>query len=180
MLVIIVGGGIAGLTSAISLRRVGHEVHIYERSAFSNEVGAAINISANASRGLLALGMEPVRAKFVTAESLLRAKGDTLEQIHLVKFEPPMEVAYGAPWFLAHRADLHEELKRLATCDKDAGTPVVIHLRSTVNTYVSSTTCNFTPKPVAMGRGLEEVETEVVTGPRHCFYHIGRWYHRLR
>jgi salicylate hydroxylase len=133
--VLIVGGGIAGLTSALSLRRAGHKVHIFERSAFNNEVGAAIHVPPNASRALLAWGFDPVRAKLITAKSSFRANGRTLETIMDVRLEG-IEEQYGSPWFLAHRVDLHEELKRLAMGD-GVGIPAKMHLRSEVVRYVS-------------------------------------------
>ncbi|OJD32051.1 fad binding domain protein [Diplodia corticola] len=41
--ILIVGAGLAGFSAAIALARQGHDVHIFERSAFSNEVGAALH-----------------------------------------------------------------------------------------------------------------------------------------
>lgn len=135
--IIVVGGGIAGLSAAISLRRVGHAVRVYERSAFNNEIGAAIMVCPNASRPLLAWGLDPVRAKFVTCRSTFHAAGSTMEKFRSSNLEN-IEYQYGSPWFLAHRVDLHEELKRLATEPHGLGQPAVVHLRSQVIKYVSS------------------------------------------
>ncbi|KAK6836722.1 salicylate hydroxylase [Apiospora arundinis] len=130
--VIIVGGGIAGLSAAIALRRAGHEVHVFERSSFANEVGAAIHIPPNASRSLLAWGLDPARAKFVMVRRSYRADGATLDKFHEMSHES-VRHKYGAPWFFAHRVDLHEELRRLATQDDTVGgAPVQIHLNSEV------------------------------------------------
>ncbi len=57
--VIICGGGIGGLTAAISLRRQGHQVDIYEQSQLANEVGAAIHMAPNATGVLKQLGVDP-------------------------------------------------------------------------------------------------------------------------
>jgi 2-polyprenyl-6-methoxyphenol hydroxylase-like FAD-dependent oxidoreductase len=46
----VVGAGIGGLTLAIALRRYGISVLIYEQTAELREVGAAVALSANATR----------------------------------------------------------------------------------------------------------------------------------
>jgi salicylate hydroxylase len=40
--------------------------------------------------------------------------------------------AYGSPWYLCHRVDLHNELKHLAFGDEGEGTPAKLHLSSKV------------------------------------------------
>ncbi len=67
--VLIVGGGIAGLTAALALRRAGVAVEIFEQAAAAGDVGAGISLGRAASRGLYALGLR---------EALL-ARGDTLQ-----------------------------------------------------------------------------------------------------
>jgi 2-polyprenyl-6-methoxyphenol hydroxylase-like FAD-dependent oxidoreductase len=56
MRVVIVGSGIAGLSLAVALRRVGVEVAVYERAAELTEVGAGISLWANALRALDYIG----------------------------------------------------------------------------------------------------------------------------
>ena len=46
----IIGAGIGGLTLAIDLQRKGLDVRIYEQTAVLREVGAAVALSANATR----------------------------------------------------------------------------------------------------------------------------------
>jgi 2-polyprenyl-6-methoxyphenol hydroxylase-like FAD-dependent oxidoreductase len=57
MRVIIVGGGIGGLSTAIALRRAGHEVVVLERAPQLDPVGAGITLFANAMNGLARLGV---------------------------------------------------------------------------------------------------------------------------
>lgn len=132
----IVGGGIAGLSSALALRRAGHVVHVYERSKLNHEVGAAMHIPPNATRALLAWGLDPIRAKLITVKSSFRAKASTLERFHVGTSEATIPDTYGGPWFLAHRVDFHDELKRLATESEGFGIPATIHVNSEVVKYV--------------------------------------------
>ena len=134
--ILIVGAGIAGLSAAIACRRAGHHVQIYERSALNNELGAAIHMPPNASRGLLAWGLDPVRARFVTCKRSFRAQSKTMAIFHDAD-ESYITKKFGAPWFLAHRVDLHEELKILAVGSQGAGTPAVVHLKCEVTKYAS-------------------------------------------
>lgn len=114
--VVIVGGGIAGLSCAIALRRAGHAVVVLERSArFDNETGAAIHVPPNATRPLLAWGMDPSRARLVRFRRSVFVDGRSLATLHEVEQgHDAIDAVYGGPWLAAHRVDLHEELRRLA------------------------------------------------------------------
>src|SRR5260221_7581833 len=57
--VVVVGGGIGGLTAALALLRRGIDVQVYDQSNQLREIGAGIQISSNGSRVLFALGLEP-------------------------------------------------------------------------------------------------------------------------
>ena len=79
----ILGGGVAGLASAIFLSKQGHEVTIVERNNYINELGAGIQITPNAIRVLDALG---IRNDFIdlaeqpTSLSIRRAENAALLQ----------------------------------------------------------------------------------------------------
>ncbi|KAL2840531.1 FAD/NAD(P)-binding domain-containing protein [Aspergillus pseudoustus] len=134
MKVIIVGAGIAGLSAAIGLRRASHQVTIYERSSLAREIGAAINICPNASRILKDWNFDTDRARFVTARNHILARGDSLHVERTLTY-PDFEKQYGGRWLLAHRVDLHNELRRLAKDPSGPGCPVEIILRSAVVGY---------------------------------------------
>ncbi|KAF4183783.1 hypothetical protein CNMCM7927_008827 [Aspergillus lentulus] len=134
MKVIVVGGGIGGLAAAIGLRRAGHEVKIFERSSFLREVGAAIHVCPNASRILLQWGFDAELARMVTVHRSVVASGSSLKPLVEVDCSKFIQT-YVAPWFLAHRVDLHSELRRLATIEGAPGSPVDICLRSEVVAY---------------------------------------------
>lgn len=133
----IVGAGIAGLSAGVSLRRAGHTVTIYERSALNDEVGAAINVPPNAARPLLGWGLDPVAARFVLVKGIAMVNPFSLEQMHLVPVGDWVAQKFGAPFYFAHRVDLHQSLKALATEQGTPGRPVTIRLKAEVVKYVS-------------------------------------------
>ena len=57
MKIALVGGGIGGLTAALTLSQSSHEVTVFERSEGIREIGAGVQISPNASRLLHSLGL---------------------------------------------------------------------------------------------------------------------------
>jgi salicylate hydroxylase len=107
---------------------------MYERSGFSNEIGAAINMCPNATRVLSFFQFNFERPKPTTAEEVSYLSwqsppfgsfvieqvqmrfidGSTLEMRRRM-IAPDFRKIYGAPYLLYHRADLHTELKKTAT-----------------------------------------------------------------
>ena len=57
MKIAIVGGGIGGLTAALTLSQNAHDITVFERSAGIREIGAGVQISPNAGRLLHSLGL---------------------------------------------------------------------------------------------------------------------------
>src|SRR5258708_12084237 len=58
MRVLVAGGGIGGLTTAIGLRHQGIEVLVLEQAEVLSEIGAGIQIASNAAIVLRELGLE--------------------------------------------------------------------------------------------------------------------------
>ncbi len=103
----VVGGGIGGLAAALSVLDAGLSVDVYEQSSEISEVGAGIQVSPNASRILLGLGLGDELAR-MGVEPLARHQrrwddGRTLLRMPL---GDAMLEAFGAPLYYAHRADL--------------------------------------------------------------------------
>ena len=55
--ILIAGAGIGGMSAAIALGLSGHRVRIFERVTMMGEVGAGLQVSANAGHVYAALGM---------------------------------------------------------------------------------------------------------------------------
>ncbi|KAK1059811.1 hypothetical protein LTR12_006859 [Friedmanniomyces endolithicus] len=129
--VIVVGGGIASLVASITLRQQGHKVVIYEKSRFANETGAAIHCTPNATSALRHIGIDPRDGGAVPLMESWWWKASNEEM------SPPTAHAADAhrwesPWLLAHRAQLHNQLKAKATSTAGEGTPVKLLTSSTV------------------------------------------------
>ena len=58
MRVIIAGGGIGGLTAALSLHQAGIEVEVFEQSPEIKPLGVGINVLPHAMRELTELGLQ--------------------------------------------------------------------------------------------------------------------------
>ncbi|KAK2592068.1 hypothetical protein QQS21_010229 [Conoideocrella luteorostrata] len=118
--VAIIGAGIAGLTAAVSLSRSGHRVQIYEASAFSGEIGAAVSLAPNGVQVLQHLGFDFQRARAVKMVSWDTVNGVDLARIACQDLNGAAD-KLGAPFFAIHRVDLHRELMRLANVSEVRG-----------------------------------------------------------
>ena len=72
MKVIVVGGGISGLTMAMSLHQIGVLVRVYEAAREVTPLGVGINVQPNAVRELTELGLGDALAKLGIATEALR------------------------------------------------------------------------------------------------------------
>jgi len=116
--ILIVGGGIGGITAALCLARDGHEVELYEQAETFSEVGAGIQLSPNCSRVLHHLGLEaelgrdgflPEGTEFRDWHSGRVITSSPLGQAALERF--------GAPYYHIHRGDLLSILVAAAEAD---------------------------------------------------------------
>ena len=112
---LIVGGGIGGLTTAIALARNGMSAMLLERSVFADETGAGIQLGPNATRVLAGLGVIDAVAAVAFKPDMLRLfDGQSGFPLTSMPLGSVAEQRYGAPYLTFHRADLHAAL--LATC----------------------------------------------------------------
>ena len=109
--ILIAGAGIGGLTAASCLMKAGHHVEIYEQAPQLAEVGAGIQISANAQHVLRHLGLgDAIRQMGVKPGAYVFRLHDTGEVIQRFSLSAEHEALHGAPYTQLHRADLHEIL----------------------------------------------------------------------
>src|SRR5688572_2340931 len=107
MRVAIIGGGIGGLSAALHLLRAGIDVHVYEQAPRISEIGAGIQISPNASRLLIRLGLKPALDKAgVRPAAVHQRRWDDGRTLQRAPLGPPVEATFGAPYYHFHRADL--------------------------------------------------------------------------
>jgi salicylate hydroxylase len=117
--VAIVGGGIGGLTAAVALLQAGFDVHIYEQARWLSEVGAGINVSPNASRVLIRLGLGGDLAKAgVRPSSFHQRRWDNGRTLLRSPLGDAVEAAFGVPHYSFHRADLHALLARAVPAER--------------------------------------------------------------
>lgn len=109
MKVIIIGGGIGGLCTAIALQQQGIEVKIYEMTQTLRPVGAGIGLAANAMKGLEKIGVAKDVLNAGMCLSALQMK-DEKGKIISNQDTSSLGTQYGENNVVIHRAELHEIL----------------------------------------------------------------------
>lgn len=109
--ILIAGAGLGGLAAASCLMKAGHSVEIYEQALVLGEIGAGIQISANAMHVLNDLGLGPAIAKTAVRPAAYVFKlHDTGEELSRFSLAADHERLHKAPYNQLHRADLHDLL----------------------------------------------------------------------
>jgi salicylate hydroxylase len=109
--VIVAGAGIAGLTAALALARAGFRVTVIEQSPVLEETGAGIQLSPNASRILIGLGLrDRLEPMVVNPDAIRVMSGSSGREITRIPLGLAAERRYGAPFWTVHRGDLQAAL----------------------------------------------------------------------
>src|SRR5947209_10277221 len=109
--VLIAGGGIGGITTVLALRQRGVDVQLYEQAPAFGQVGAGIQVSSNAARVLLKLGLGEALKKVATyPEGRDYRGGDSGERLYYTPLGKKAEAQFGSPYYAAHRAELLDVL----------------------------------------------------------------------
>jgi salicylate hydroxylase len=109
----VVGAGIGGLSFGLALRERGLDAEVFEQAAELTEIGAAIALSANATREYIRLGLgDALAAAGCTPTELIYRHWRDGARIaaHSVRAGEAYARRFGAPYYGLHRADLQRIL----------------------------------------------------------------------
>ncbi len=111
--IIIAGGGIGGLATAIGLARKGHSSLVLERSAELGEIGAGIQLGPNAFHAFDYLGVgDEARAIAVYIDNLRLMDAIDGTEITRIPLDEAFRTRFRNPYAVIHRGDLHSVFLR--------------------------------------------------------------------
>lgn len=105
---LVAGGGIGGLATALACNRAGWRARVFERAPAFTEVGAGLQLGPNATRILQQWGLADAlreTAFFPDWIGIRSARDD--RQMTRMPLGDDISRRYGAPYATLHRADLH-------------------------------------------------------------------------
>ncbi|KQW27551.1 salicylate hydroxylase [Rhizobium sp. Root274] len=109
----IVGAGVAGLTTALSLAAKGISSDIIEQAPQLGEVGAGLQLSPNATRVLSALGvLSDIEKHWLEPRTIRLASGRDLRSLADLPAGKFARDRWGAPYGVLHRSTLQQALLR--------------------------------------------------------------------
>ena len=110
--VIIIGGGIGGLSLALALQQRNIPVKIYEQARELREIGAGIILQPNGRKGLQSLSVDTDVAAVSSCMTMLHGCDYATGEIIASTPNAAIGEKYGLPSLAVHRGDLHSVLLR--------------------------------------------------------------------
>jgi salicylate hydroxylase len=109
--VLVAGGGIGGLATALGLARKGFRAVVLEQAPEFAEIGAGIQLAPNAWHAIDALGVgELVKREAVFIERVLMMDGMSGEAVIDIPVDEKFRKRFCNPYAVTHRADIHGSL----------------------------------------------------------------------
>jgi salicylate hydroxylase len=110
--IIVAGAGIGGLTASLALARQGFRIVVLEKAERLEEAGAGLQLSPNASRVLIELGLQPRLApRAIAPDSISIISARSGGEIARLPLGDDATSKAGAPYWVVHRADLQAALQ---------------------------------------------------------------------
>jgi 3-hydroxybenzoate 6-monooxygenase len=133
--ILIIGGGIGGVATALALARRGLRSQVFERAPEFGEIGYGIQQGPNAYRMLDWLGvMKDLEPQAVFTQNLILIDALTDRELTRISCGPVFREHFRAPYTVVHRRDLHGAL--LEACRK----------RGEITLHTSKDLVNFTDR----------------------------------
>ncbi|SPK76525.1 3-hydroxybenzoate 6-hydroxylase (plasmid) [Cupriavidus taiwanensis] len=106
--VLIIGGGIGGLAAALALAKQGIRIELLEQADQIGEIGAGIQLAANAFAALDALGVgQAARDRAVFTDQMILKDALDASDVAVVNVGTSYRERFGNPYAVIHRADIH-------------------------------------------------------------------------
>ncbi len=104
---LIVGGGIGGLATALAVAKAGYPAHVIERAHEFTEIGAGLQLAPNAMRILDQLGiLDEIRRHAIYPKRAVLMDAQSGKQITALDFGKKFLDTFGYPYVVMHRGDL--------------------------------------------------------------------------
>jgi salicylate hydroxylase len=110
--IFVAGAGIGGLTASLALAAKGFRVVVLEKAEHLEEIGAGLQLSPNASRILIGLGLQPrLAGRAVTPDTISLMSVQSSGEVARLPLGETAASRDGAPYWVMHRADLQAALQ---------------------------------------------------------------------
>lgn len=135
--IVIAGGGIGGLTTALCAHQFGHDVTVLEQASELTDIGAGLQLSPNAMKVFDALGLSrKITAAGFVPEAIELRMGMSGQRLIRMPLGELAEQRWGAPYIHIHRADLVAVLQQ----ELHARLPDPVRLGAVVTGYEQTST----------------------------------------